>query len=114
MVLTLALSYGGRQELTRAARRLAAEAAAGELDPETIGEAELAARLYTAGLPEVDLMIRTSGELQGEQLPALADRLRRVLFHRHLLARLPRGRAGPRPSRPMPTASAASARPATS
>ncbi|MCF8032186.1 MAG: isoprenyl transferase [Desulfarculaceae bacterium] len=64
MVLTLALSYGGRQELTQAARRLAADAAAGKLDPESIGEDALAARLYTAGLPEVDLMIRTSGELR--------------------------------------------------
>ncbi|MCB2225196.1 MAG: isoprenyl transferase [Desulfarculaceae bacterium] len=64
MVLTLALSYGGRQELTQAARRLAAEAARGELDPEAIDEDALAARLYTQGLPEVDLMIRTSGELR--------------------------------------------------
>lgn len=64
MVLTLALSYGGRQEITQAARRLAAEAAAGELDPGSIDEAALAARLYTAGLPEVDLLIRTSGELR--------------------------------------------------
>jgi len=64
MVLTLALSYGGRQEITQAARRLAQEAAAGELDPMAIDEDALAARLYTTGLPEVDLLIRTSGELR--------------------------------------------------
>lgn len=62
MVLTLALSYGGRQELIRAARLLAAEAAAGRLAPEQIDEAALAARLYTAGMPDPDLLIRTSGE----------------------------------------------------
>ena len=64
MVLNLALSYGGRQELVRAAQRLAAKAAAGELAPEAIGEAELENELYTAGLPQVDLLIRTSGELR--------------------------------------------------
>ncbi len=64
MVLTLALSYGGRQELVQAARRLAAEAARGKLDPSAIDEAALAARLYTEGLPEVDFLIRTSGELR--------------------------------------------------
>lgn len=64
MVLNLALSYGGRQELVRAARRLAARAAAGELPPEQIDEAALEGELYTAGLPQVDLLIRTSGELR--------------------------------------------------
>ena len=62
LVLTLALSYGGRNELVRAARTLAREAAAGRLDPEAIDEARLAAALDTAGLPDPDLMIRTSGE----------------------------------------------------
>jgi len=62
LVLTLALSYGGRNELVRAARRLAGEAAAGRLDPGAIDEARLAAALDTAGLPDPDLMIRTSGE----------------------------------------------------
>lgn len=62
LVLTLALSYGGRNELVRAARSLARATAAGNLDPETIDEARLAAALDTAGLPDPDLMIRTSGE----------------------------------------------------
>jgi len=64
MVLTLALSYGGRQEIARAARRLAQRAASGELAAERIDEAALAAELYTSDLPELDLLIRTSGELR--------------------------------------------------
>jgi undecaprenyl diphosphate synthase len=64
MTLTLALSYGGRQEIIRTVRLLAAEAAAGRLAPDRIDEACLAARLYTAGLPDPDLLVRTSGELR--------------------------------------------------
>ena len=64
MVLTLALSYGGQQELTEAARRLAKRAKSGEIDPETIDEKAFADSLYTAGLPDVDFLIRTSGELR--------------------------------------------------
>ena len=62
MTLNLALNYGGRAELVRAARKLAAEAAAGDLAPEAITEEALAARLDTAGQPDPDLVIRTSGE----------------------------------------------------
>ena len=61
MVLTLALSYGGREELLRAARRLMAAAKAGE-DPEALDAARLEKELFTLGLPELDLVIRTSGE----------------------------------------------------
>lgn len=64
LVLNLALSYGGRDEIVRAARKLAQAAREGSLDPEAIGEAEFAARLDTADLPEPDLMIRTSGEMR--------------------------------------------------
>ena len=62
MVLTLALSYGGRQEITRAARKLCEDVAAGRLSPSEITLEVVASRLYTADLPEVDLLIRTSGE----------------------------------------------------
>lgn len=62
LVLTLALSYGGRNELVRATRVLAREVAAGRLEPEAIDEALLAGALDTAGIPDPDLMIRTSGE----------------------------------------------------
>jgi undecaprenyl diphosphate synthase len=64
IVLNLALSYSGRREITEAARRIAAEAAAGQLDPERIDEALFAAHLQTAPYPDPDLMIRTSGELR--------------------------------------------------
>jgi undecaprenyl diphosphate synthase len=62
LTLTLALSYGGRQEIVDAARRLAELVRRGELRPEQIDETRLAQQLYTAGLPDPDLLIRTSGE----------------------------------------------------
>lgn len=64
MVLTLALSYGSRDELLRALRRIGSEVAAGRLDPAQIDEAVLTASLDTAGLPDPDLLIRTSGEMR--------------------------------------------------
>ncbi len=64
MTLALALSYGGRQEIVRAVRSLAREVAQGKLDPEQIDEQLFASRLYTASLPDPDLLIRTSGELR--------------------------------------------------
>ncbi len=62
--LNIAINYGGRAELVRAARSLARKAAAGEISPEDITEDTLAGELYTAGLPDVDLLIRTSGEMR--------------------------------------------------
>ena len=60
--LTMALSYGARQEITSAARVLARQAAGGMLDPADIDEELFAGRLETAGIPDPDLVIRTSGE----------------------------------------------------
>jgi undecaprenyl diphosphate synthase len=60
--LTIALSYGGRQDILSAARFLAREAAAGRLDPDDIDEDNFAAALSTAGIPDPDLLVRTSGE----------------------------------------------------
>ncbi|WP_343864092.1 isoprenyl transferase [Caenispirillum bisanense] len=60
--LTIALSYGGRAEIVAAARRLAEEARAGRIDPAAIDEAAVAGRLFTADIPDPDLLIRTSGE----------------------------------------------------
>ncbi|MBL8689891.1 MAG: isoprenyl transferase [Rhodospirillaceae bacterium] len=60
--LTLAISYGGRDEIVAAARALAADAAAGKLDPKSIDAAALTGRLFTADLPDPDVVIRTSGE----------------------------------------------------
>jgi undecaprenyl diphosphate synthase len=62
MVLTLALSYGGRSEIVQAAQALAREVQAGRLKPEDIDAALFARYLYTADLPDPDLLIRTSGE----------------------------------------------------
>ncbi|MDE3152089.1 MAG: di-trans,poly-cis-decaprenylcistransferase [Gemmatimonadota bacterium] len=62
--LNLFISYGARAELVRAARLIAEDVAAGRLDPGAVDEAEFAGRLYTAGMPDPDLLIRTSGELR--------------------------------------------------
>ena len=64
MTLTLALSYAGRNEIVRAARKIAEEAASGAIAPGAITEEDLAARLDTAGMPDPDLVIRTSGEVR--------------------------------------------------
>jgi undecaprenyl diphosphate synthase len=60
--LNLMISYSGRAELLRAVRAIARDAAAGALDPDGVDEAEVERRLFTAGLPDPDLLIRTSGE----------------------------------------------------
>lgn len=62
--LVLAIDYGGRDEITRVVRDVSREVAAGELDIDQIDEATITDRLYTAGLPEVDLMIRTGGDMR--------------------------------------------------
>lgn len=64
MVLTIALSYGARSELTRAVRLLAKQVQGGTLAPEDITPESIQANLWTAGLPDPDLFIRTSGELR--------------------------------------------------
>jgi undecaprenyl diphosphate synthase len=64
MVLTLALSYGGRDELVRGMRRLATAVQDGTLAPTDIDEARIAAVLDTNGMPDPDLLIRTSGEMR--------------------------------------------------
>ncbi|NCY01719.1 MAG: isoprenyl transferase [Planctomycetia bacterium] len=64
MRLCLAINYGSRAELVAAARTLAHDARAGRIDPATIDEAALAARLDTAGMPDPDLLIRTAGEMR--------------------------------------------------
>jgi undecaprenyl diphosphate synthase len=62
MTLQIAFNYGGRAELADAARELAREAVAGELDPDKIDESAVERHLYTVDAPDVDLLIRTSGE----------------------------------------------------
>jgi undecaprenyl diphosphate synthase len=60
--LTVAINYGGRDEILRAVRKVAAEAAAGTFDPAHLTDAAFADRLDTCGLPDPDLVVRTSGE----------------------------------------------------
>lgn len=60
--LVIAVAYGGRWDIGRAARRLGAEVAAGQLEANAIDEEAVAERLALAGLPDVDLMVRTGGE----------------------------------------------------
>ncbi len=62
LTLIVAFNYGGRQEIVTAARALAIDAAAGRIDARNIDEAMLAQRLGTSGIPDPDLIIRTSGE----------------------------------------------------
>lgn len=64
LTLVLALSYSSRWEIVRAVRSLAAEAAAGQLQPENIDEAIFSASLSTAGMPDPDLLIRTGGDMR--------------------------------------------------
>ena len=62
--LILALSYGSREEITDATRSIAIKVASGEITPEEIDNTFFAKHLYTAGTPDPDLLIRTSGELR--------------------------------------------------
>ena len=64
MTLSLALSYAGRDEIVRAARKLAADAASGKIVPDSITDEAFAGMLDTVGIPDPDLVIRTSGEVR--------------------------------------------------
>jgi len=64
MTLTLALSYGGRQEIYDAVQKIAKRIAAGDIQPSDIKEGLISDFLYTAGMPDPDLLIRTSGEFR--------------------------------------------------
>ena len=61
-VFTICLAYGSREEILKAVRSIAEDHAAGEISLEQIDQASISDRLYTAGLPDPDLIIRTSGE----------------------------------------------------
>ena len=62
LTLNLALNYGSRPEILRAVKDIAKEAASGKIDPDSIDEKLFSEHLYTKGLPDPDLVIRTSGE----------------------------------------------------
>lgn len=64
MTLALAVNYGGRTEIAKAARRVAEKVARGELNPADVNESTFEQHLDTAGMPDPDLLIRTAGELR--------------------------------------------------
>lgn len=64
LTFVIAVNYGGRDEITRAVRRMGEDCRLGNLDPQTITESTVASYLDTAGMPDPDLLIRTSGELR--------------------------------------------------
>jgi undecaprenyl diphosphate synthase len=64
MTLQVAVNYGGREEIVRAARAIGEDVEAGELEPDAIDESTVESRLYTAGRPDPDLVVRTSGEMR--------------------------------------------------
>lgn len=64
LTLVLALNYGSRAEIVDAVRAIAEKVRAGEIDPEQIGEETISENLYTASMPDPDLLIRTAGEMR--------------------------------------------------
>jgi undecaprenyl diphosphate synthase len=64
LTLNMAVNYGGRAEIVDAAKSLARDVAEGKLDPEAIDEEMFESRLYTVGLPDPDLLIRTGGDMR--------------------------------------------------
>ena len=62
--LNIAINYGGRAEIAMAVRKICEKVQKGEMQPEDIDEGAVARHLYTHGLPDVDLLIRTSGEMR--------------------------------------------------
>jgi len=62
--LCLAINYGSRSEIVDAVRQIAEEVQSGRLDPQAIAEPTIAAHLYSAGMPDPDLLIRTAGEMR--------------------------------------------------
>ena len=64
MCLCLAVNYGSRSELTDAVKQIARDVAAGTINPEEVSEETISSRLYTAGMPDPDLVIRTAGEMR--------------------------------------------------
>ena len=64
LTLLIALNYGGRLEITQAVQKIAEQVKEGKIDPQDITEDMISDNLYTAGIPDPDLMIRTSGELR--------------------------------------------------
>ena len=90
ILLNLAIDYGGRREIGDAVRALVKEVRAGVLDADSIDEHALQSRLYTAGLPDPDLIVRTGGELRLSNFLLVSGGVRGVLGYADLLAGLRR------------------------
>jgi len=78
--LVVALNYGARQEIVAAAKSIAADVAAGILPPESVDWAAVEARLQTAGMPDPDLIIRTSGEFRLSNFLLLQSAYAEIVF----------------------------------
>ena len=94
MVLALALNYSGRAEIVDATRAIAQACVEGRLRVEDIDETCVSSHLYTAELPDPDLLIRTASELRVSNFLLWQISLQRVLCDRHALAGLQRRVAG--------------------
>ena len=91
----IALNYGSRDEMVRGSPQACAGCQLTERSDRRISRSRAFGNyLDTAGIPDPDLMIRTSGELTSLQLPVMADGIHRVLFHRCGMAGFQQGRAG--------------------
>ena len=88
LTLVLALNYGSRAEIVDAVQSIARDVKAGRLDPATIDEELISSKLYTAGMPDPDLLVRTAGEMRISKLSSLADQLCGVVCERRALAGL--------------------------
>ncbi len=86
ITLNLAIDYGGRREIADAVRALAREIERGVRTAASIDDETIATRLYTAGLPDPDLVIRTGGERRISELPLVSIRIRRVFLDRDAVA----------------------------
>lgn len=78
--LVVALNYGARQEIVAAARSIAVDVAAGKLAPESVDWSAVEARLQTAGMPDPDLIIRTSGEFRLSNFLLLQSAYAEIVF----------------------------------
>jgi len=87
LTLSLAINYGGRQEIAQAAWAYAMDVLRGNVSPEPLNPSGFAAYLYTSEIPDPDLIIRTGGEYRISNFSSLAGGLRRTLHNRHSLAR---------------------------
>ena len=88
--LILALSYGSRQELIRAIKRIGSKIESSQIKPDEITEDLLVGELYSAGVPDPDLVIRTGGEHTVSVISYFGKQIFRITYHEQVLARISR------------------------